>query len=289
MKLWNSTVTHYNSLDLSFRYHHGRDERPNQQHFKPHYESGYEIYMFIDGSGTYTVEGSRYELEPFSILLINSDELHVLNISEDQPYERIVFTITHNFLPPFVLNGVDLFRALKYRRPGLGNQIKAETVKSSGLLELIRQLELQYLTAPNDENDLVAKCVLVQILATINRIVENENASHLDTKSSKRIADRKIRDVLEYINSKLDGPLSLDELAERFYVTKYHLCRIFKEATGFSINEYITYKRVHMADRLMLEGHTPTQACFMSGFNSYSSFFKSYRKLTGKSPRKGKE
>lgn len=287
MTLWSSTMRNYVSADQTIRYCHSRDERPKQAHFRPHYESGFEIFMFISGSGTFTVEGNRYELEPYSILMMNSDELHVLNISEDLPYERIVFTISEGFLPPFMLNGVDFFRAIKYRKPGQGNQIKAETVMSSGLLELIRRLEEQYLANPSDENEIVAKCVLVQILSTINRIADS--AVPQGSKSAKRTSNYKVGDVLEYINSNLDRSLTLDELADRFYLTKYHLCRTFKEATGYSVNQYITFKRIRMADGLMLEGHTPTQACFMSGFNSYSNFFKSYRKLTGKSPRSGKK
>ncbi|WP_438447635.1 helix-turn-helix domain-containing protein [Gorillibacterium sp. sgz5001074] len=272
---------HFAAADQSFRYHHGRDERPNPEHYKPHYEKGYEIYMFISGEGTYTIEGNKYSLEPYSILMMNSDELHVLNISEDCPYERVVLTIAQGFLPPFLPNGVDFFRSIKFRKLGHGNQIKADIVQSSGLLDLLWKLEEQ-LQAPGAESEIVAKCILVQILSAINRIAESGSP-----RTFKR-ANVKIGAVLEYINSSLDQPLTLDGLAERFFVNKYHLCHTFKEETGFSINRYISYKRVRMADELMRQGHPPTEACFMSGFNCYSNFFKSYRKLTGQSPRSGK-
>lgn len=271
----------YKADDNSFHFHHKSDEQPNPTDFQLHYEIGYEIFMFISGAGSYNIEGSTYELEPYSVLIMNSNELHVVNISEHSPYERLVLTINENFLPPFMLNGVDLFQKMKFRKLGQDNKIKAETVISSGLLELITKL-YQLLEKKSPENEIVAKCVIVQILSTINNIAET------DFPRTNRKANHKVIGVLEYINSHLDETLTLDSLSEKFFLTKYHLCHTFKDATGYSIHQYIAYKRIRLADRLMLEGYTPTQACFMTGFNCYSNFYKSYRKLTGTSPRSRK-
>lgn len=273
----------YHAKDQSFRLHHTRDERPNPQHFFLHYEQGYELYMFISGAGSFSIEGNLYKLEPYSILMINSNELHALHIDENLPYERIVVSFNESIMPPIMLSGVDLFRSFKYRKLGQNNQIPAEQVRTSGLLDLMNKLT-ELLRHPNAENEFVAKCVMVQVLHTINTLAESQ--IELTDPSPKTT---KIHDMIEYINAHLDQPLGLDELSHRFFVTKYHLCRVFREATGFSINQYITYKRVHRADELMRQGHPMTKACFLAGFNSYSNFYRSYRKLTGKSPRDGKQ
>lgn len=271
----------YSAEDGSFHFNHRREERPNPHHYRLHYETGYEIYMFVSGEGRYNIEGTRYDLEPYSILMMNSNELHALEILPHAPYERIVLTLRSDFLPPFLSHGVDFFRSIKYRKLGCGNQIKAGTVKEIGLLELFGRMQ-ELLAAPSPENEFVAKCVIVQILNALNQALETGPAKA----AAPRPAIGKIGVMLEYINANLGEPLTLDALSEHFYLTKYHLCRIFKEATGYSINQYITFKRIRLADGLMLEGYPPTQACFMSGFNSYSNFYKAYRKLTGRSPRK---
>ncbi|MDF2935352.1 MAG: transcriptional regulator, AraC family [Paenibacillaceae bacterium] len=273
----------FGAADGSFTFHQTRDDKPNPEHFKLHYESGYEIFLFLDGIGTYIIEGNRYELSPDSLLIMNSTELHALSISPDHPYERIVLTVKKDFLPPFLSHGVDFFRSIKYRKLGHGNLIQGELVRKKGILEHFQKLR-HLLSQPGPEEEFVAKCVIVELLASINSIKESEL---LDAQSHKP-AMTKIGELLEYINANLIEPLSLDVLAERFFLTKYHLCHIFKESTGYSINQYISHKRIHMADALMLEGYTPTQACFMTGFNSYSNFYKSYRKLTGRSPRHSK-
>ncbi|WP_258525810.1 AraC family transcriptional regulator [Paenibacillus sp. YN15] len=274
------TRVRHTSSDGSFSIHHSRDEVPNPDHFKLHYELGYELFLFLEGNGTYIIEGNRYELSPDSLLIMNSTELHALSISPDHPYERIVLTLKKDFLPPFLSHGVDFCRSLKYRKLGHGNLIQGELVRKNGILDYYGKL-LRLLADPGPEEEFVAKCIIAELLASVNSIKENE----LLNAQLHKPAMTKIGELLEYINANLNEALTLDALAERFFLTKYHLCHIFKEATGYSINQYISYKRIHMADALMLEGYAPTQACFMSGFNSYSNFYKSYRKLTGRSPR----
>ncbi|MCI3923882.1 AraC family transcriptional regulator [Paenibacillus sp. TRM 82003] len=269
------------ATDGSFRFGHVRYEHPNPQDFAPHYETDYEIYMFISGEGSFTIEGSRYELEPYSVLLLNSNELHVVNISDQSPYERIVLTFGEKLLPPFLADGIDFFRAMKRRDPGRDNRIEASDVVESGLLGLFEKLT-QLLAERSPGCEFVAKCIIVQMLWTIHRLAERKQSS------PARKDHPKIGEVLEYVNARLDQELDLDSLAGTFFINKYHLCRLFKEVTGYTINQYIVYKRVRLADELMRSGHPPTQACFMSGFKSYSNFFRSYRKLTCRSPKEAR-
>jgi AraC-like DNA-binding protein len=274
----------FHASDGSFSFGHSRDEVPDPNQYPLHYENGYEIYMFISGRGTFNIEGSRYELEPHSLLMMNSHELHALQLSAGYPYERCVLTFTKDFLPPFLSRGVDFVRSIKYRKLGQGNQILADTVRASGLLGLFTKLGRQ-LETQNAESEFIARCLIVEVLATINEIKEAELLPAPVVKPD----GGKISAILDYINANLHEPLGLEALAEQFYLTKYHLCHIFKEATGYTINQYVTIKRIHLADRLMLEDYTPTQACFMAGFNSYSNFYKAYNKLTGRSPRSSRK
>lgn len=274
----------FHASDGSFSFGHSRDEVPDPKQYPLHYENGYEIYMFISGRGTFNIEGSRYELEPYSLLMMNSHELHALQLSAGNPYERCVLTFTKDFLPPFLSSGVDFVRSIKYRKLGQGNRISADTVRTSGLLGLFTKLGRQ-LETQNAESEFIARCLIVEVLAIINEIKE---AELLPTPAVKPDGG-KISAILDYLNANLHEPLGLEALADQFYLTKYHLCHIFKEATGYTINQYVTIKRIHLADRLMLEDYTPTQACFMAGFNSYSNFYKAYNKLTGRSPRSGRK
>lgn len=54
----------------------------------------------------------------------------------------------------------------------------------------------------------------------------------------------RVAPILDYIRDNLAEPLTLDQIAGRFFISKHYLCRIFKSATGFSVMEYIIYSRI---------------------------------------------
>ncbi len=93
-----------------------------------------------------------------------------------------------------------------------------------------------------------------------------------------------IRNVIVYLNENYTEKTSIDMLASRFYLSKYHLMRQFKKETGYTIHLFISNKRVRYACHLIDSGITPGEACYRSGFTDYSLFFKTFKKVLGYSP-----
>ena len=96
--------------------------------------------------------------------------------------------------------------------------------------------------------------------------------------------DHKTVEILHYINGHLKAPLSIDELAEQFYISKYHMMRKFKEETGYSMHQYILEKRILLAKEMMQAGVPATTACLESGFHDDSTFHRACKKRLGKQP-----
>ena len=92
-------------------------------------------------------------------------------------------------------------------------------------------------------------------------------------------------EILAYINSNLSRELSLDLLSKRFFISKNHLNRIFKIATGVTVWEYVKLKRLIMARNSILTGSSAIEACQNSGFNDYSAFYRAYKERFGVSPK----
>ena len=90
--------------------------------------------------------------------------------------------------------------------------------------------------------------------------------------------------ILDYIRNNLSRPLTLDQIAGQFYISKHYLCRVFKAATGFSVMEYIIYSRVLKARQLLQEGISVQQAGELSGFSDNSHFIRTFGHLTGLTP-----
>ena len=95
--------------------------------------------------------------------------------------------------------------------------------------------------------------------------------------------------VVRYLNVHLTEDISLDALAKSFYVSKFHLCRAFKEHNGVSVLQYITEKRVMYARRLVERGETAVSAAAKAGFGDYSSFYRAHRRICGSAPRSNKK
>ena len=89
---------------------------------------------------------------------------------------------------------------------------------------------------------------------------------------------------MQYINENLTEDFSLDQMAVRFYTSKYHLSRQFKQFTGLSIFQYIMKKRLIVSRNMLRDGCSVMDACMRCGFSDYSNFLKAFKKEFGMNP-----
>ena len=95
-----------------------------------------------------------------------------------------------------------------------------------------------------------------------------------------------VDEILSFINQNISSPLSIEDLSGHFFLSSSYLCRIFKAATGTTINKYITAKRITVAKSLLSSGCSVTETCERCGFNDYSNFLKAFTRAVGISPKK---
>lgn len=120
-----------------------------------------------------------------------------------------------------------------------------------------------------------------RIILILNEIFEKLKATD---KTSDEQSDL-IRQVIAYINDNITETPSLDELSEKFYVSKYYLLRKFKEHTKTTIHQYILMKKINLAKELLVNGCSPQKAFTLCGFSTYSNFYKVFVRETRTSPR----
>ena len=96
--------------------------------------------------------------------------------------------------------------------------------------------------------------------------------------------DSKVVALLQYLNLHLTEELTIDQLSERFYVSKYHMMRRFRRETGYSIHGYVTEKRLLLAQRLLAQGVSPSEVGAQVGYQDYSTFSRAYKKQFGRGP-----
>lgn len=78
--------------------------------------------------------------------------------------------------------------------------------------------------------------------------------------------------------------ITVERLAEHFFLSASQFTRLFKESTGAAPWAYITAKRLVRARELLQSGESAKRAAEVCGFNDYSVFYKAYVKHFGEKP-----
>ena len=238
-----------------------------------HHHDFYEVYYFLSGNVTYNVESRNYRLSPGDILVISPEELHQPVFGpEQQNYERIVLWINPSFLQQFNVGGADVSRCFDSARPEHSNLIRPVGVSQEQVYYLMQQL-LQEAESDQYASELCALGCLAQVLALLNRM------SDLSVRESepRSGADSVVYRVLGYINEHFSEDLSLDFLANKFFISKYHLSREFGRLVGTSVYRYIIQKRLVMAKQMMSAGVSSTTVYQHCGFGDYSNFYRAFK------------
>lgn len=243
----------------------------NDEEFRLHYhDDRYEVVLFLKGNAQFHAEGNVYESHPHDIYIASPMEMHHNVFLSSAPYERIMLHIKLDF---FEKNNVrELEKVFRDKPLGKNCQIPASIVNEemySLLLKMNRYL--------NEGAYNIANCVLLEFLYLLNHIGE--------PLTEPTTADPQIQQILIYLNENLTENISLDKLADIFFIDKYHLCRIFKKITGYTIKQYIIKKRLLLVQDFYQKGQTLLEASTNAGFNSYAHFYKMYRKMYGRAPR----
>ena len=111
--------------------------------------------------------------------------------------------------------------------------------------------------------------------------VDNEDSSLLPYKYNNQI-----QDIINHINDKVTEGITVKSIAKHFFLSESYICRVFKLATGTTINKYITARRISMAKSLLSNGASINDVYIECGFNDYTNFLKSFKKAVGVSPKK---
>lgn len=267
-----------NMSDSKFEVFHYRDAKfegvPVHQH------DFYEVYFFIGGSVEYSVEGRTYELKSGDLLLINPLELHQPRIAPDQQdYERIVLWINKNYLSELCFNKTSLTRCFDSSIPDHTNLLRPTKIQQTYISAMLTEL-INENKSDSYAVEIASEAILLRFLVELNRLtIDSSSALRKDEASSSIIPD-----VLEYINNHYCEKLTLNSIADEFFVSKYYLSHAFNNTVGTSVHRYIVLKRLIHAKQMLLSGIKSTTAAMNCGFNDYAGFYRAFTAEYGVTP-----
>ena len=238
----------------------------------------YDITYLINGECTCFVNHSIYKLSKGDLIIIPPGDIHRSTFHGKIPVERYVLSFREE--------------ELNWIRSLIGDEIVSKSLKTgvisipSKRRDYIEAL-LNKLLFESEGQDILSPAFiqagLLELLLFMIRCQQYENNVYKEIDVDNQL----MQEIATYIYEHYDKKITLDDMAERFHISRSYLSKKFKQATGFGFKEYLVNVRIKNACRLLLEtNHSITDIAFECGFNDSNYFGDAFRRIKGIAPNK---
>ena len=242
-----------------------RVEGINDNMVQSHYHDFYEIYYLESGQRYHIIKDETYVMEAGQFILFQPYVMHRSYGMKDVPFKRIV---------------------LYFRADQIVSEELQKILKESGGLFTVDNRVKQFI---HSILDALAKeahsnsfsyeyhhSLLNILLVTILRHA---------TPQAKPVKQTRIEKVIHYIHNNYHEKITLDSLAQTFYISPYYLCHEFKAHTKRTLVQYINVTRIMNAQRKIMESNKSfTDISNEIGFSNLTHFNRVFKSVTGMSP-----
>lgn len=244
-----------------------------------HSHDAFEVCLCIQNTYEIHVNNTIYTLQEGDILIIPPHTLHeyvnnhygvrfIYLMEMNQFYE------SHDYktIEPLLF---DAFLCNEQTCPDIYNDV----------YQLFMDMNSVYFTNTNFwETTIYIK--MYQVFSALAR--HSENAVKRETTNLSQSISR-INALLRYVDINYSEDISTEQAAEYTGFSKYHFLRLFKLQTGYTFHDYLTLKRIRVAEDLLMTDTSITDIAFQSGFNTLPSFCRAFKKYTKYSPSEYKK
>jgi len=241
---------------------------------KHHFHENYEILLSLTNSGSIFLENNVYNIKRGTLILIKNTSLHRTMVDKKNLYKRYIIHFPESTLSEISSKKTDLLS--KFCGDDICIQLSEKQLEKTILI-------IEKITNTEPEkfgSDVLKDITFVELLIIITNFFNNNTNKN----STSNFKFNKVYPIIKYIERNIEGDLSLDSISDNFYISKYHLCRIFKESTGFTLREYIINTRILKSCTFLRKGCNVQTAGELAGFNNNSHFIRTFSKLKGISP-----
>lgn len=247
---------------------------------RKHSHDFYQIWYVVDGSATYYLDNQELVLSGGDLVFLRPGTLHELPVMRDGllRYVDVKFLIPDEQLrqacaqlPSRIKLNDDFINdyLLKCREYWYENDLHSREI-SRLLFEVVLLVLLQKLQRP--QQDLRSR----QIWMPLKKNMENIQGVAVD--------------IVHFIDNHYAEEFSLESLSKTLRYNKTYLCKLFKDATGMTIIDYLKYVRIsHAYDLLCYTKNSVSCISQMVGFSSPHYFTRVFKEVCKMSPRKVQE
>lgn len=238
---------------------------------EPHSHDFYEFYFLLDGKREFFLENKMFSLDKNTLVVIPPFVIHK---TEGGPYKRINVNISGNYFSAYEKTIVEQLLNTTV--------VLINDADKPFLYKLLNEgIKAQVNNLPN-KNEIMA----AYFHALIVYLGETELKSGVESAElNVRSYSADILKIVKYLNNNFANKLSLQDIADSFFISRTKLCTEFKKTMNCSVNEYITTLRITEAKKMLDDTNkSMDQIAYECGFSSASYFGLIFKKETGKAP-----
>lgn len=267
------TVNHKQDSHLRLYFNNENEEYPE------HWHIDVEILCPLESGYTAICNGTEYRLRKGDILIICPGTLH--HLLAEPTGERIIYQVDCSLLTP--ISGIN---------PILSAMSPEELItpeNQPAIYDRVHRLLLEISDFYRDTPAFYEPSVYARTLEIFSIIgregsTKRESGPRSVSMSSGRNTEA-MSTVCNYIAAHCSENLTLDAMAGMAGFSKYHFERLFKQYTNMSFYQYLTWQRISVAERLLLDSDTSiTDIAYQSGFSSGTSFARTFRQIMHYTP-----
>ena len=247
---------------------------------KFHFHDTYEILLCLSEGGEFFVGESTYPIKRGGLLVFNSMDLHRSSGSTQPSYDRYVAHFIPEYAAGLSTPQTDLLRCFEHPVGSYTGNVQLSEEQTQQLLSYFEKAQKAGQKGEYGD-DLRRQMAFIQLLLYVNSLYDHVHRDHLIVQKD---SFHKVQPILSYVQQNFQNPITLDSIAQQFYMSKYYLCHLFKDVPGFGLNEYIINLRILKARELLRQNISVQQVGEIVGFSNNSHFIRTFKSMVGVSP-----
>jgi len=229
-----------------------------------------ELTFVRKGRGRWRLERDTLDIQEGFIYAIRPGEVHSADMDSRQPFHWYSVCITPDLLP---LPKLETEKVLR----------KCEAFGSHYFESIFRRILRELDRPPVNplEHELrlaMVKALLVELLVQVLRVRQH------DLLDFSHVTRSEFRELLEWVILRPDRLPTIEEMAERVYLSPAHFGAVFRAQTGFTPSEFLLQLRIRMACRYLSSGENVTQVAYRVGCSSSQYFATQFKRIMGCTP-----
>lgn len=248
-----------------------------------HFHDTYELYYLVEGQRYYFIDKQTYLVKAGDAVLIRPNQIHKTSMAEGSYHNRILFQISSRLMDPFLK-----VCGMGSMEEAYGENTIIVSIPESGrdeILNLMVQIQRELKDRPR-QYVIGIKLKMAQLFLALGRY-EKKSCFQQESQKAHTWKHQKVHEVADYLLTHPESKESLEALAKRFYISKSYLSRIFREVTGFTVNEYKNINRIKRSQELLLHsGYSVTEISDMVGFENLTYYERVFKRYVGVTPLK---